>query len=195
MKIIKLLTRNTKRLLRLQSIIFFQKTINSNACVQKNDIVEIDAAQFRSSSLEMPGFPWSEAKNIQGRFSNGHKLYALSLNGNAVSFGWVSLQQSFDVGELRGKCIVGTNAIWIWDCVTLPEHRGRGYYTRLLQSLLCLYPGSRYIIFSRSDNDFSVRGILRAGFHSWACITVWRLGYWMKIINKDFGDIRFDPRI
>jgi len=102
---------------------------------------------------------------IRQRYSEGNRALVARVDGVPAGIGWASTGR-VEIGELgldfnlpRGNC-------YLWDFVTLPEWRGRGIYTTLLQSFLRERAEAiqRFWIGHDLGNDASARGILRAGF-------------------------------
>jgi hypothetical protein len=79
------------------------------------------------------------------------------------------------VGELSKEIKLPNGNAYLWNFRTLEPYRGRGYYVRLLNTILLEEEktSDRMWIISAPENQSSFNGIIKAGF-------------------KPVGDIRFD---
>src|SRR5687768_13872090 len=116
----------SRRLLGYEAVIVYRHVGERSASSRPESVVEVDAPLFDHWRRCEPGFPWLDRKVCVDRFTNGHKLYALAVDGKPVCFGWVSNSRSFEIGELRGVCTLESAAFWIWDCITVSSHRNQG---------------------------------------------------------------------
>ena len=84
-----------------------------------------------------------------------------------VAYGWVA-QRDDTVDDLGFSLELLPGHVWIYDCATVPEMRGRGVYAALLQAI-CAEMARRGAawawIGTAPQNWASQRGIARAGFH------------------------------
>jgi hypothetical protein len=137
------------------------------AAVQKrNEIVELGPGVLAADSI-----PW-EKRGIDARLASGARLFALRADTRLVSFAWVSHRRDFRVDEIQRELKSEIPLIWIWDCVTPSEYRGHGYYPELICHLAYLLGQRDTVIFVRTQNTPSVRGIAKAGFQPWFEIAV-----------------------
>lgn len=112
-----------------------------------------------------------DGNGIQGRFDTGSECHGFFVDGVLVNIAWTIngvLALTPDV-----LLDLGTGA-GIYDCVTFPGHRGKGYYPASLDILLdVLGTPTRRPIFIAVDpgNIPSIKGIEAAGFSSVGQVT------------------------
>lgn len=107
-----------------------------------------------------------DAAEIAGRFSNERRCYVAWDKDRIVVYGWASRGQEC-VGELERAFHMAPDEAYIWDCVTLPEYRGRGLYSALLAYMLADLRDAgvhRTWIGASLDNQPSIKGFMNAGF-------------------------------
>jgi ribosomal protein S18 acetylase RimI-like enzyme len=110
------------------------------------------------------GLP-SSAEAAQ-RFNAGRHCYVAWDGDRIVAYGWAS-QGRECVGELERAFHMAPDEAYIWDCVTLPEYRGRGLYSALLSYTLAQLRDAgvrRTWIGASLDNQASIKGFMNAGF-------------------------------
>lgn len=116
----------------------------------------------------------SEMGEIRRRFAAGSRCYvARDVGGAIAGYGWVSRGEE-RIGELERSFRLPPDAVYIWDCATLPPYRQRGVYTALLEAMVSALrsEGARRIWIGASRaNRPSLRGFARAGFHPVASVT------------------------
>jgi hypothetical protein len=156
-----------------QKLIVYRMPPGAPAVAQRHEVVELGPGVAADS------IPW-ETREIEARLTSGARLFALRAGDRLVSFAWVSRLTVFRVDEIRRELKSDTPLIWIWDCVTPSDFRGHGYYPELICHLAARLGRHDAVIFVRTDNTPSVRGIAKAGFQPWVEIaaTKWsaRLG-------------------
>ncbi|MGI8497952.1 MAG: GNAT family N-acetyltransferase [Gemmatimonadaceae bacterium] len=108
--------------------------------------------------------PYHADEAIHARFMDGYRLFALKAAERMVSFAWVGLRPDQWVSEVDVVLAASPISLWIIDCVTPREHRGHGYYPRLLQHIVRDADGRRTFIYCDENNKASRRGIEKAGF-------------------------------
>jgi RimJ/RimL family protein N-acetyltransferase len=99
------------------------------------------------------------------RFAAGHRAYVAYWQGEPAAWGWVATR-SAEIGELGSAFVVPEGERYLWNFVTLPAHRGRGIYPRLLDAIIQAESGEaeRFWIASAPENHASGAGIRKAGF-------------------------------
>lgn len=105
-------------------------------------------------------------KDLQ-RLRDGSSFWCLTLkDGTVVSTGWLAWKQHFYIGETDyGFHMDRSESAILFDFNTKQEHRGKGYYGLLLQSIAANARGPKcFVIYTSLDNHASARGILKAGF-------------------------------
>jgi len=99
------------------------------------------------------------------RLAGGHRAYVASRDGAPAAWGWVATR-SADIGELGSAFEVPAGERYLWNFVTLPAHRGRGIYPRLLEAIVRAESreAERFWIAYAPENHASGAGIRKAGF-------------------------------
>ena len=119
----------------------------------------------------------SEAQGeILERFETGRRCYAAWVDGQLVTYGWVSFEEEL-IGELGLRVRLLPGEAYIWDCATVPAFRRFRLYSALLGYILeVLRSGGwcRVWIGADLENVASHRGIDRAGFRRVADLLVAR---------------------
>ncbi len=69
------------------------------------------------------------------RFDNGRHCYIGRIEGTLVTYGWVTFDEE-DIGELSLSIRLKAGEAYIWNCATLPEHRGQRLYPALLTHII-----------------------------------------------------------
>jgi GNAT superfamily N-acetyltransferase len=107
-----------------------------------------------------------ETSTIARRFETGRRCFVGRLSSEIVTYGWVS-QCDESVGELERVYRMRPGEAYIWDCATLPGHRGEGLYGALLSHLTLTLDGEgvqRAWIGANLENQPSLRAFARVGF-------------------------------
>jgi GNAT superfamily N-acetyltransferase len=111
------------------------------------------------------GYPKALAfpEDIRQRFSRGDRCYGFFANGGLATLGWVR------EGHLeldRWHSIECVGAWGLYDFVTMPDYRGKGFYTDALRQLVSIarHTGASARIAVDPGNAASIKGIERAGF-------------------------------
>jgi GNAT superfamily N-acetyltransferase len=111
------------------------------------------------------GLPGAAA--TEERFAGARRCFAAWDGEHIAAYGWAS-QGCESVGELERTFRLQPDESYIWDCVTLPDYRGRRLYSALLSYMLAeLRRGGigRVWIGASMANIPSIKGIQNAGFH------------------------------
>jgi GNAT superfamily N-acetyltransferase len=69
------------------------------------------------------------------RFARGCRCFALHLEGEVAGYGWLSAGPEW-MGELSAEIRPPPGEAYLWNCVTLPGHRRRGFFRALLVGVL-----------------------------------------------------------
>lgn len=149
---------------------------------------ELDfAALHRHGYAKATAFP----EVIQARFESGTRCVGFFVEGMLANLAWTTsgyleIEPGLSLGE--------NNCIGIFDCLTFPEHRSRGYYT---ESLIQLAQEARsrgagaVLIAVDPGNVPSVKGIERAGFAPYFRISRGRrLG--RAVVRRSGFELRFE---
>lgn len=102
---------------------------------------------------------------IEERFAEGHRAYVAWMNEEPAAWGWVATR-SATIGEMGATFAISKGERYLWNFVTLPAHRGRGIYPRMLQAIVRAEAeaAERFWIAYAPENRASGSGISKAGF-------------------------------
>jgi GNAT superfamily N-acetyltransferase len=75
-----------------------------------------------------------EAELVRPRFARGCRCFAVVLDGAIAGYGWLSLGPEW-IGELQLEIRPRKAEGYIWNCVTLPEHRRRGIFRSVVMGI------------------------------------------------------------
>ncbi len=110
-----------------------------------------------------------EGDRVEPRLARGCRAFAAVEDGAVVSYGWVSRAREW-VGELEIHIAPGPDEAYVWNCMTLPEHRRRGHYRAVLQGIVAaarsegmrrLWIGSVEVPAEKADADAGFVRVLR----------------------------------
>ncbi len=76
-----------------------------------------------------------EGDRAAPRFERGSRAFAVVAAGKVISYGWLSTATEW-IGELGVEISPDAGEAYIWNCLTLPEHRRRGHYRALLDGIV-----------------------------------------------------------
>ena len=120
-----------------------------------------------------PAFDWDELAGINrisqaevmDRVNHGHRPYIARMDGQPVAYGWLATSK-ISIGELGINVELPSGDRYLWDFATLPDWQGRGFYPRLLQSILEqeIQNAKRFWIIHAPENLPSGAGMSKAGF-------------------------------
>jgi ribosomal protein S18 acetylase RimI-like enzyme len=102
---------------------------------------------------------------IERRFNAGHRAYLAWWDGWPAAWGWVATRTA-EIGELGSTFTIPEGERYLWNFVTLPAHRGKGIYPRLLDAIVQAEADEAdcfWIVFA-PENHASGAGIRKAGF-------------------------------
>ena len=103
---------------------------------------------------------------IYERFQGNRRCFVLKIAGQIASYGWVTHGEE-SVGELERKFQLYDDEAYIWDCATVPAHRGQRCYSTLLSQMIYQLHREktpRIWIGASKENVPSVKGMANAGF-------------------------------
>ena len=98
------------------------------------------------------------------RFERGCRCFGAWSASQVVSYGWLSSGPEW-IGELGLQIRPGPGEAYVWNCVTLPEHRRQGVFRSLLRCVMAAAAaeGLRRLWIG-SVEDYADRAIVEAGF-------------------------------
>jgi len=111
------------------------------------------------------------------RFVTGRQCYGAWIGNRLTAFGWVSVEDEH-IGELNLRINLLAGEVYVWDCETAPNYRGKGLYSALLIYIINQLRAQnicRAWIGADLDNIASQKGIARAGFHHIADLVIERV--------------------
>jgi hypothetical protein len=76
----------------------------------------------------------AEGDLVAGRYARGCRCFAATIEGEIGGYGWLSTTPEW-VGELQLEIKPRRNEGYIWNCVTLSEHRRKGLFRSLLTGM------------------------------------------------------------
>lgn len=105
------------------------------------------------------------AQEIERRFDAGHRAYVAFISDEPAAWGWVATR-SAAIGEMEMVFDIPAGDRYLWNFVTLPSHRGKGIYPRLLDAIVRSESAEadRFWIACAPENRASAAGIRKAGF-------------------------------
>jgi len=126
-------------------------------------------SELRTSILDRP--------ETLRRLDAGKHCYIASVESQLAAYGWVSFVDE-DIGELNLRVQLLPGEVYLWDCATAPELRGKHLYSALLSYMiqeLCAQGFCRAWIGADLENRVSQKGMARAGFHHVADLALERV--------------------
>jgi len=72
-----------------------------------------------------------EAGLVRPRFARGCRCFAVMIKGSIAGYGWLSAGPEW-IGELQLEISPDPGEAYIWNCVTVREHRRKGVFRSLL---------------------------------------------------------------
>lgn len=107
-----------------------------------------------------------DEETVQQRFDAGKHCYGGKIANKIAAYGWVTFDQEH-IGELGLTIHLVRGDAYIWDCATLPAHRGQHLYAALLSYMVSTLHAlglRRAWIGADADNLPSQAGMINAGF-------------------------------
>jgi GNAT superfamily N-acetyltransferase len=78
-----------------------------------------------------------EGDLVDLRLGRGCRAFVGCTGGEVVGFGWLSIGAEW-IGELGLEIRPPVGEAYLWNCVTLPAHRYRGYFRALLEQVVAV---------------------------------------------------------
>jgi ribosomal protein S18 acetylase RimI-like enzyme len=119
----------------------------------------------------------SSSAEILRRLNAGKYCYAAWIEDRLAAYGWVSFVEEH-IGELNLRIKLLPGEVYIWDCATAPEFRGKHLYSSLLSHIIQELHAEGFCrawIGTDLDNVASQKGIARAGFRHVANLAIERV--------------------
>lgn len=104
--------------------------------------------------------------DYQRRVASGSALYEWQVANDIVTYGWVAGSHAVTKVLHDLTLRVPPEMFYIWDCETLPEHRGRRYFQAFLEALVSgAVPEKKFgLVAVDVHNAASRKALTRAGF-------------------------------
>ena len=118
------------------------------------------------------------------RFERGCRAFAVQEQGRLVAYGWLSTQAEW-VGEVSAQISPGTHEAYVWNCVTLPDHRRRGHYRALLEGIIATARREGLVrLWIGSVDDPAEKANTDVGFVPVLIVSMRRFGglSWLRIV-------------
>jgi GNAT superfamily N-acetyltransferase len=90
-------------------------------------VEEVDA----ESAAGVVGAMGEEGDLVALRLARGCRCFAISSGGEVAGYGWLSTGAEW-IGELGLEIAPGAGEAYVWNCVTVPAQRLRGFFRCLL---------------------------------------------------------------
>ncbi|HVH63456.1 MAG TPA: GNAT family N-acetyltransferase [Candidatus Dormibacteraeota bacterium] len=75
-----------------------------------------------------------EADLVASRLARGCRCFVVRIDAAIAGYGWLSVDREW-VGELQVELKPRAREGYIWNCVTIPEHRRKGIFKSLLTGI------------------------------------------------------------
>lgn len=75
-----------------------------------------------------------EGELVRPRFARGCRCFAVILDRSIAGYGWLSTEAEW-ISELQVEITPRKGEAYIWNCVTLPEHRRKGIFKSLVTAM------------------------------------------------------------
>ena len=119
--------------------------------------------QLAADNAQLAAINHITVAEVEQRRRAGHLPYVGSMDGTAVTYGWVATREA-SIGELNLVFPIAAESRYLWDFATLSEWQGRGLYPRLLQAIVQAERAERFWIIHAPENLPSGAGMQKAGF-------------------------------
>jgi len=122
-----------------------------------------------------------EKKAYEGleRLRKGNQCFLVMHEGRLIAKAWATKESTWYISELEADEMVGSEAVIIFDCATLPEYRGRHIFPLILRHINNQYPDRRKVIYCVKENLSSRRAIEHD-------FTLEKKAYFLKVLGVSF---------
>lgn len=105
-----------------------------------------------------------ERELVALRLARGCRCFAAFQSGRVAAYGWLSSTPEW-IGEMSLRIRPGPREAYVWNCVTLPEHRLRGLFRSLLTAVVAAGREERLVrLWIGSLEGTAERAAEQAGF-------------------------------
>lgn len=115
---------------------------------------------------------------VEQRLQTGLKFYSLSLEGRVAASTWLVNPGRRFIDEIGYQLLVEQHHLWIRDVFVAPWTRGRGMFSKLLDTVLRTYHRDTRVLWSdtSSDNPASLKAHKGFGFYEVGAMKVMHIG-------------------
>ncbi len=106
----------------------------------------------------------AEGDLVATRLARGSRCFGAWLGQEVVAYGWLSRQAEW-IGEIGLEIAPSGGEAYVWNCVTLPQHRKKGVFRALMVAIVA--QGSRdglHRLWIGSVAGSAESAVVRAGF-------------------------------
>jgi GNAT superfamily N-acetyltransferase len=135
------------------------------------------------SAAEVAAAMGDEGDLVEARLARGCRCFAIRAGGKVAGYGWLSTAPEW-IGELALEIRPGPGEAYVWNCVTLPAHRRRGFFRALLQTIVERARGEGMErLWIGTLDAVGVSAVAHAGFQPLLTIAVLELPYvaWLSV--------------
>jgi GNAT superfamily N-acetyltransferase len=126
------------------------------------------------------------------RLARGCRCFGAWTGDRLVAYGWLSAGPEW-IGELGVEIRPAEGEAYVWNCVTVPEHRRQGIFRSLVQCLLAGAAGEGLTrLWIGSVEDFADKAIRDAGFQPVLTFESRSLGGWRRLRVRVAAEARDD---
>jgi CelD/BcsL family acetyltransferase involved in cellulose biosynthesis/GNAT superfamily N-acetyltransferase len=152
-------------------VLFFEIPVGRT--VEERDNVALAGVQFREARIDdLLEFHYSEyeavrrefIRQVHERFKRGDRCFMAEYSGNAVYVAWSREEDKIYVSEARTWVSIGSNAVSLYDGMTVPAFRNKGLGQFTLSRALNALKDKRRITYCLSTNKPSEWYLLKCGF-------------------------------
>jgi RimJ/RimL family protein N-acetyltransferase len=173
-ELIKVLQKQAKKVYRNNRLMFFSSV--KEVGTWSENVTEFD------SLLSLPtNSPY--CSRIGAELRSGAQIYCIYDNDNISHFSCVSRDNRY-VGEINRRIKLCDGDVYIYNCYTDKDYRGKGLYAETLRHIIHKYRGRRIIIACLDGNTPSLRTIEKVGFKNCGYITYFRIFFYERFNNK-----------
>lgn len=152
-------------MLKYSKINFYEKSVNKSDGRKSaaESLVFLSPEEHKATAF----YKAECGEEYKKRFSRNDLCAALLASegqGNTVNVSWVTDKPLF-IDEI--EMVLPNDGIIIYDVITKPEERGKGYYSKTLDLITewaAIQGYNKITIYSEEKNKSSIKGIVKSGF-------------------------------
>ena len=125
---------------------------------------EVAVVEARAPAADLVAAMGREGDLVGTRLARGCRCFLTCLGGGVAGYGWLSAAPEW-IGEIGVEITPGPGEAYVWNCVTLPEHRRQGLFRVLLQRVVAgLRSEGLGRLWIASGEGGAERAVVDAGF-------------------------------